>query len=357
MKLFSHRKELRAKAARICEDFSSITMPMKRAALLAERRMAGHKVASVEEPLTAREIAAGMTELKKVKRQLASLLSIAEKVKTEQGLLDIIRIMENRISHLEAQGALELAGGKSILLSEELKLHNFGKQNLDLLADFSKLMLKDGSEFVLSPDPRDNQIYLDNFGNAVGSFTKKEHLLSSTDELCYRHCPTVSAKYDEHKKMFVIEAVPITIALPGKRAKFHPIDHNVQIFKSINLNWEKFVERVLNYVTNLGIPEQDAKAALDSEQNYSFVFRSLERGEEAGKENAFLGTRVESRISLGFGADEGRRREFGVEGTLVMPENRITLVMWAGNSYFTDDKAHVELQSKDSAASRGLFLN
>lgn len=343
---------LRAKAGRIKDDYSSITMPMKGKALVCAKRAFASKFGmfdDYEKPLKTRETAAGMSELKEVERQLSILFNLAGRINDEEALLNMIGIMEKQAKCVEGRSALELAEGKHVLLLEELKLQGLGKTGMGALLDFIRLVRPKG-ELVLSPDEADNNIYLDKFDKHIGSFETRKHPLKSADDFCSRHYPVLAAIYNEESKQYEITSMPLFIEIPGNLMLADPIERLGRFFDAAKLDQAKFADKLLDMLVGLGAAKNDALGALNSDSSYSFVFRSLENGERPDEKNDFLQTRTEARVFIEFGKPEGLEKRFGVEASVVMPEGKVTMTSWVGINTFTNNEAHLELVQKETGA-------
>jgi len=351
---------LRHGAKIVCDDYAAITLPMKRREILAAKHEFKSKFGMFEDygtPFTVREKAAALSELADVGRQLEWRLELSQKISDEGELVRMINNMEALVRNIEAKSALELSQREQVLLIEELRARNFGNGNLSFLESFAKEFLPRGKEFVLSTDPKNDRIYLGGRFVEVGWAEKIAYSLPSDSGLCSPNLPVSSVKYDDEKGVFLVEAVAMSISIPGKKAKEDASWHLSKIFEAAKLDLVKFSDKLQALLMACKATEKEALEAINSPENYRFVFRTLMNGESADRKNKFLETRAEVHVSIKFDAKEGVHGEFGVEGTLLLPEKSMTLTSWAGSSAYTDRNAHLELQLRDASPGNGLFLN
>ena len=354
------RAALRQKANVICNDFSAITMPMKRKEILSAKHEFKSKFGMFEDyetPFSVREKAAALSELADVGRQLEWRLELSQKISDEGELVRMINNMEALARNIEAKSALELSQREQVLLVEELRARNFGNWNLSFLESFAKEFLPRGKEFVLSADPKNDRIYLGDRFVEVGWAEKIAYSIPSGSDLCSPNLPVSSVKYDDEKGVFLVEAVALSISIPGKKAKEDTSWHLSKIFEAAKLDLVKFSDKLQALLMACKATEKEALEAINSQENYHFVFRTLMNWESADRKNKFLETRAEVHVSIKFDAKEGVHGEFGVEGTLLLPEKSMTLTSWSGSSTYTDKNAHLELQLKDAPPRDDLFLN
>ncbi|MFA6490205.1 MAG: hypothetical protein WCT52_06050 [Candidatus Micrarchaeia archaeon] len=345
---FNHKKELRAKAARICEDYKTIAMPMKMMKLLEERRELAYGIAAAMEPLKKREIAIGMTVLHSVEKDLSALLDAAERTADEKTLVEIVNLIESKAKGIESKTPLEIVrSGVKASLFEELKLYGFGGRNLGVLRSFAEWILPPEKELMLPCNPEKNEIYLQGQDAPVGWFDIRENrVYKAVLEPDAKYFPTISAAYNAQSKHYEITSLPMKISIPGEMTRLGPIAHLSEAFGKMNIAWESFAQRISGILVNLGVVESEALAAINSPPNYSFVFQTPQNGEMASPAGKSCGFEVLAEFSVSF-TTKGSWQSVGVSTSLNLQEKQLKLVPRNGNHSFTDNEAHLELVGRN----------